>query len=1099
VDSVEFDVFLSYARADDAGGWVSGLRDAIYADFREFSSEPFRIFFDTTEIHSREEWELRLRQGLRTSRVLLVCLSPNYLRSEYCRWEWEEFSRLAARRIGGGDPVTGVYFVELGGDEDYEAQVAAWRHQVERVQLEQLQPWFPDGVTALQNTEVRKRVTALGVGVADQVRQARLAKSAPGNLRRHNPLFVGRVAELRALRHQLTGGAVGVVTAVHGIGGVGKTELAVTYAHAYAHTYQGGTWQVDADGATDVLEAISALALSPELGLEVREEHLQDRPWLGRRVLARLGELTEAARARDAGSAACLVLLDNVSEPALLAEAQLAVLPDQPWFHLAVTTRLGVSDIGSAGSRASVAMIEVGRLATEDGLALIREHQPARDTARLLPDFTSPAEADAARRIVELLDGYTLAVEQAAVYLGSSGTPPSQLLEVLSAHGAAVLDDVGGSAEGAAAILHKDKLTAVIVDQTLQRLPQRGRDALALASLLPPDSIPWQWLQQLTEPPDPPSPPAVVRLPGLPGLPTADDWAATRRLLEGRRLLTPADDPQFARLHRVLGHHLRTRLVPPDTDQLLDTHLQNTVQQLKEAETPPDTALLAVTAATITSRLTAGRDDLAAAGLKLSRQVQSRLDLTTTYTLTTATLTSYQRLAEADPDNTEWQNDLGNSLVQTGHVLARQGDSTAALEHYTRALHIAERHTGTDPRNTEWQSDLGAVLGYIGDVLARHGDSASALEHYTRALHIGEALADTDPQNTRWQDELAASLNSVGDVLAGLGDTAAALEHYTRALHIAERHTDTDPHNTRWQLNLVGSLVSIGDVLAGRGDSASALEHYTRALHIAEALADTDPRNTRWQFEMVCSLNRIGVVLERQGDTAGAREHDTRALHILEALADTDPENTRWQNALAVSLIRVGGVLARQGDSTAALEHYTRALHIAERHTDTDPHNTQWQYELAAMLRRVGDVLARLGDTAAALEHYTRAVHIFERLTDTDPHTTQWQHELALSFDRVGSVLAGRGDTAGALARYTQSLHICERLADTDPRNIQWQRDLAVSAGNVATKLGSTGDPSAAEYWSRAHRILTALDAAGKLPDSDREFLDYVTGKVGPT
>ena len=207
--------------------------------------------------------------------MLLVCLSPNYLRSFYCRWEWEEFARLQARRIGGGDAVTGVYFVELDGDEQYGDQVATWRHEVERVQLEQLQPWFPNGVKALQEAQVRQKVKALGQGVHDQLRQARLAKQAPGNLRRHNPFFVGRVAELRVLRHQLTGGAVGLVTAVHGIGGMGKTELAVTYAHAYAHDYQGGTWQVDADGQTDMLEAVSSLALCPELGLEVRQEPLK--------------------------------------------------------------------------------------------------------------------------------------------------------------------------------------------------------------------------------------------------------------------------------------------------------------------------------------------------------------------------------------------------------------------------------------------------------------------------------------------------------------------------------------------------------------------------------------------------------------------------------------------------------------------------------------------------------------------------------------------------------------------------------------------------------------------------------------------------------
>ena len=46
-ESLNYDVFISYARADNKTGWVSWLFDTIYEDFREFSSEPFKIFFDT--------------------------------------------------------------------------------------------------------------------------------------------------------------------------------------------------------------------------------------------------------------------------------------------------------------------------------------------------------------------------------------------------------------------------------------------------------------------------------------------------------------------------------------------------------------------------------------------------------------------------------------------------------------------------------------------------------------------------------------------------------------------------------------------------------------------------------------------------------------------------------------------------------------------------------------------------------------------------------------------------------------------------------------------------------------------------------------------
>jgi hypothetical protein len=179
-----------------------------------------------------------------------------------------------------------------------------------------------------------------------------------------------------------------VVTAVHGIGGMGKAELAVTYPYAHADGYQGGTWQVNADGQTDMLEALSTLALSPELGLQVRDAELANRQSMGRRALARPTEPAAGARDHDPQTAACLLLLDNVSEPALLSASQLAQLPAEPWLHVAVTTRLGRNDLGTGGSRASVAMVEVGQLDAEDAVELIREHQPARCPPRRTPART---------------------------------------------------------------------------------------------------------------------------------------------------------------------------------------------------------------------------------------------------------------------------------------------------------------------------------------------------------------------------------------------------------------------------------------------------------------------------------------------------------------------------------------------------------------------------------------------------------------------------------------------------------------------------------------------------------------------------------------
>jgi len=126
----QFELFISYSRRDDETGWVTGLRDFILADHRRFSSEPMRIFLDRSEIRTMDDWRHRILGALRSSNVLLVCQSPNYYRSAYCRWEFEEYLRMQARVPVGGDPIAVVYFVEVPGADPTIDQ--RWREEIAR-------------------------------------------------------------------------------------------------------------------------------------------------------------------------------------------------------------------------------------------------------------------------------------------------------------------------------------------------------------------------------------------------------------------------------------------------------------------------------------------------------------------------------------------------------------------------------------------------------------------------------------------------------------------------------------------------------------------------------------------------------------------------------------------------------------------------------------------------------------------------------------------------------------------------------------------------------------------------------------------------------
>ena len=87
-----------------------------------------------------------------------------------------------------------------------------------------------------------------------------------------NPLFVGREANMRALAAALKGNetvAVGQIAATTGLGGIGKTQLAVAFVYRYGQFFRGGVlWLNMADANSVPLE----IAACGESMLDLRKE-----------------------------------------------------------------------------------------------------------------------------------------------------------------------------------------------------------------------------------------------------------------------------------------------------------------------------------------------------------------------------------------------------------------------------------------------------------------------------------------------------------------------------------------------------------------------------------------------------------------------------------------------------------------------------------------------------------------------------------------------------------------------------------------------------------------------------------------------------------
>ncbi|MEL6181375.1 MAG: hypothetical protein AAFS10_20625, partial [Myxococcota bacterium] len=197
--------------------------------------------------------------------------------------------------------------------------------------------------------------------------------------------FVGRERAHAALDTFVTQGAR--LITLHGIGGLGKTRLAIEWARSRAGGYPGGVFFVGLDEAHEVDAIILAMAKALDL------HQLTDPPL--KQIQTRLAKLGRA-----------LVILDNFEQIVHLAAQVL-----DPWLDGAPEVTFVVTSRHSLGLRGEQ-LVEVEPLSTEGesatGALLFMER--AREA---FPGFTPKTMRDVVALVAQL-DGLPLAIELAA-------------------------------------------------------------------------------------------------------------------------------------------------------------------------------------------------------------------------------------------------------------------------------------------------------------------------------------------------------------------------------------------------------------------------------------------------------------------------------------------------------------------------------------------------------------------------------------------------------------------------------------------------------------------------------------------------------------
>ncbi|WNZ46808.1 tetratricopeptide repeat protein [Leptolyngbya boryana CZ1] len=964
------DFFVSYNRHDKAWAeWIAWILE----------ESGYTVVIQAWDFRPGGNFVLDMQRAASEAERTISVLSENYLSSQFTQPEWAsafaqdptgEKRSLIPIRIGNcllsGMWSTIVYVDLVEVDE-----VSARDLVLQAVQDGRTKPDQPPQFPGQSGT------------ISDRAKP-----TYPPNLIQNLPYgsinFVGREVELEQIHQQLQQSSTVAISAIAGMGGIGKTELALQYArkHCREGSYPGGLCWLRAreEVGTQIISFVrSCLDLTPPEDLELVEKVR----WCWRRWR----------------EGAALLIFDDVQK---YEDIESFLPPQESRFKVLMTSR---SRFGSPVQELQLDVLSEGK-----ALELLR---------LLVGDSRVDEELARSEELCEWLGYLPLGLELVGRYLAKKRDLSIELLWQRLQENRLEARAFKQAEPGMTASLG----VAAAFELSWQSLDEVVQQVAAVLSLFALAEIPWKLVEQC-----------------LPEVDAEELEDIRDQMLLSANLLKRVDKGMY-QLHQLLKEFFAVKreqraddsdlqqrfyqVVIAEAEEVREkpeksltqkstmmiAHLQEAMKRLAR----PEQALDLATCLNWVARLyyEQGRygeaEPLYVRSLSIREQqlgtdhpdVASSLD-------NLALLYKWQgHYSEAEPlfvrslSIREQQlgtdhPDVAGSLNNLATLYRFQGRYGEAEPLYVRSLSIQEQQLGTN------HSDVAGSLSNLATLYRFQGRYGEAEPLYVRSLSIQEQQLGTD------HPDVAYSLNHLAELHRLQGRYGEAEPLYVRSLSIQEQQLGTDHPDVATSLNELANLYHS----QGRYGEAEPL--YVRSLSIQEQQLGTD------HPDVATSLNNLAALYRSQGRYGEAEPLFVRSLSIGEQQLGTDHPD------VATRLNNLAALYRSQGRYGEAEPLFVRSLSIREQQLGAN------HPDVATSLDNLANLYNSQGRYDAAEPLLLRSISILQNQLPADhPLLARIVSNLAYFYD-----LQGRYREAEAL--YLQAIPILSAKLE---ESHQWRQE----------------------------------------------------------